>query len=261
MKGGVGKTTCSVGLAFELAESFNKKVLFIDLDPQTNASIILMNEENYQTYDRDKKTIADAFDNSQDLLGEKGSKNDINDLIIENIWRTKGKFDLIPSSIRLFEKQQYLNQIPYSESFLKEKLQLITKVTYDYCIIDCPPDFDKLVISALGASNFYLIPIRPDYLSQQGLIVLENKLQAIKSHLMCKFIGIIINLIPTTKGEFYKLIKKDLENKYGNHVLGNVKEYQVYSKWPDTHKPLSTLSDRNPFIEIAKNIIEFTKNE
>lgn len=43
MKGGVGKTTLCLGLGYYLAKSENKKILFIDLDPQFNLTQSLLN--------------------------------------------------------------------------------------------------------------------------------------------------------------------------------------------------------------------------
>ena len=57
LKGGVAKTTTTVQLAECLASEFSKKVLVIDLDPQTNATIALIGEERWDELDKQKQTL------------------------------------------------------------------------------------------------------------------------------------------------------------------------------------------------------------
>ncbi len=256
MKGGVGKTTISVGLAYELAASFSKKVLLVDIDSQTNATLLVLDEETYQEIDSKYKTLADLFLDDSGLLGERRPL-EISDIIVDNPWNiNNGKMDLVPSSIRLFEKKNLLTEMSYAEDFFKTKFEALEPLAYDYVIIDSPPDFDKLVIAALNASNWYIIPVRPDYMSQQGLVVLDRKIEKIKKYIDCEFLGIIISLIPPTRSIFHKEMIQDLRNRYKEHILAEIKEKQIYSKWPSTHRPLKSLSDREPFVKIAQKVIE-----
>lgn len=254
MKGGVGKTTISVGLSYELAASFGKKVLLIDMDAQTNATLIILNEENYSELDKNEKTIADIISYSEGLMGEK--KISVDDIIIKNPWNiSTGELDLIPSSIRLFSTKRVLDKMSFSEKLIKNEITEKVINNYDYCIIDSPPDFDKLVISALYASDKYLVPVKPDYLSQQGLFVLDRLLKAHDSNLRSDKLGYIMSLIPTRKGAYYERMIQELEEYCGDNLLTKIMTAQSYNEWPETHKPLKK-KWRSPFIELAKKVVE-----
>src|SRR5215475_7490291 len=58
LKGGVAKTTTAVAASEILAHELRKHVLLIDLDPQTNATVTLISEEQWSDCDRDGRTIA-----------------------------------------------------------------------------------------------------------------------------------------------------------------------------------------------------------
>ena len=61
LKGGVGKTTTTVALAEFLTFEKRKKVLVIDLDPQTNATVMLINQEVWKKANDEGRTIHQMF--------------------------------------------------------------------------------------------------------------------------------------------------------------------------------------------------------
>lgn len=108
MKGGVGKTTLSVNLAWHMCRRGGKRVLLVDLDPQFNASQYLMDFETYTDQLR-KGTVADLLIEPQRArmpVGTVKKTRKIASPIKKYLYQvengmTGGKFDLIPSELAL----------------------------------------------------------------------------------------------------------------------------------------------------------------
>ena len=96
LKGGVAKTTTTVALGEFLSEAFRKRVLIIDLDPQTNATTMLIGEEKWDELNRKGHTLAtlfkDALDETHKFDLEKTRQKGVSNV------RDVRTLDLIPSS-------------------------------------------------------------------------------------------------------------------------------------------------------------------
>ena len=181
MKGGVGKTTLSVNISYILARYHSAKVLLIDIDPQFNATQYLVEQSKILEHFKSKKTIFEILMPSKEeeinLGGKRKSEKkvdeDLDDYVI-NIKRyiKGGRLDLIPSSLKLINFETSKRGVErHLDTFIKKKCS-----SYDFIIIDCPPTLSILTLSAYLASQHYLIPIKPDYLSSLGLPLLERGL-------------------------------------------------------------------------------------
>ena len=176
-KGGVGKTTITANLASEMVFR-GKKVLVIDLDPQTNLTFSYMRVEDWsKTYEKEK-TIKYWFDSIID--GTKPVPS-FKELIVK-----KSGVDLICSHLGLIDvdielaaglsagtERQHRNNFVKTYSYIKNELNKI-KGQYDIVLFDCPPNFSIVTKNALIASDYYIVPAKMDYLSTLGINQLKN---------------------------------------------------------------------------------------
>ncbi len=159
-KGGCGKTTTAINLSASLASS-NRKVLLIDLDPQSHASIGLnVKVENLES-------------SIYDIFVEDGRSLD------EVIVRIGDRLDLAPSQLVLSAVEQQLAGRMGRESVLLGALRNLQR-EYDYVVVDCPPSLGFLTFNALRACSEALIPIDMSVFALQGVARLLEMIKILK---------------------------------------------------------------------------------
>lgn len=175
-KGGVGKTTSALNLAACLARS-GRKILFIDSDPQGNAT-------------------------SGIGIKKKNISGNVYDLLIGRLrWdeaavasNVKG-LSVIPSSINLVGAELELVDERDREYKLKKALSGAEE-QFDYIIIDCPPSLGLLTINALATAKYVVIPVLCEYYSLEGLSQLTATIKQIKRlyNPDIEMLGVLINM-------------------------------------------------------------------
>ena len=116
LKGGVGKTTLTMALAHYLAGEHSKRVLVIDLDPQTNATIAMVNERRWRERDQAGQTLYQFFKDQLDGTHQFSAQEAIMSRV-SNVAGGVPGLDLLPSSIRLHRIQDKITKIADLDTF------------------------------------------------------------------------------------------------------------------------------------------------
>ena len=195
MKGGVGKSTLAVNLAWEMAtEPWHKRVLVVDLDPQFNCSQYLVGADQIETIISDgRPTVWDILEQLTSVPGRPSSPVNPAEAVV-NVFtgRSGASIDLIPSRLEL---SQSLRNPTGKDQLLKQAVDKL-EGAYDLVIIDCAPTESMLTTAAYLVADHLLIPVRPEFLSTIGLPLLEQSLGDFASlHPGCEpnILGLVFN--------------------------------------------------------------------
>jgi len=236
-KGGCGKTTTAVNLSYALAKN-NSSVLLIDLDPQAHATFSLGIKP--------KLTTADLLDN---IISSKPF-----DLRESLITRANNLY-VLPSSIGL-------SALEHSLGPREDKLDILSNflskydLSFDYCIIDCPPNLGILTLNALVSSNYIIAPIGICELSLKGIENLNNILDMLSEHRGKRINTLYLITQLDGRYKFSKDFYNKVKNIFGNKLLSttirtnihlreaaangmSIFEYKKYSRGSHDYKQLA----------------------
>lgn len=211
-KGGVGKTTTSYNLAILYAGA-GKKVLAVDLDPQSHYAISLGLKEP-------------GISGVDDIFLE----NDIN--VEDYLVSVRPNLDLLPSGFRLGEVEKLSAKGPSMASVLRDAIAPILP-RYDIVIIDCPPSSGLLNFNALFACKEVLIPVSSDFLSLQGLSQLLKTLRSAQ-----RFIGRELDTwIVLTRYATRRRLSRDVRDKLMEYFPKRVLNTVIRESAPIAESP------------------------
>lgn len=182
LKGGVAKTSTSVALAEVFSAQMKKKVLIIDLDPQTNATIMLLGEDKWLELNKKGHTLAQLF---KDAMNPDLKKFNLTATLQKRVGDVQeaNSIDLLPSSLDLIDVQDQLASAPSGKFFAVNPVELLWRAIkskldeYDIVIVDCPPNLGIVTLNGLRLSDAYIIPTIPDHLSTYGIPQIVTRIE------------------------------------------------------------------------------------
>jgi chromosome partitioning protein len=162
-------------------------------------------------------------------LGQKtGDEENLYYLLLNNteeinfdnlIVKTKFNIDLIKSSNDLYALDVEFASKNNREQILKEKIEIF-KNNYDYIIFDAPPNLGVLSVNIMTAASSLVVPLKPDYLSLQGLAILLSIYKKMKTVLNPNLVinGILLTMYSITTN-LCKEVEQDLKKALGDLIF------------------------------------------
>jgi chromosome partitioning protein len=178
-KGGVGKTATVVNIGATLAKLHEKKVLIVDLDPQSNSSVWLMRPDRWREHvSKGRHSTFQIFDDA--LHGR--PRFDFTGSLVKGVVTWTGFTDLprlhlLPASVELLRIEDRIHELraPAIYQILDAALGSRFK-EYDYVLLDCPPNLYSTTKAAIFSADSCVVPYVPDYLSLSGFQVLAEQI-------------------------------------------------------------------------------------
>lgn len=229
LKGGVGKTTSAVNIAATLAKRTIKQkpasVLLVDLDPQSNASLTLLKQGEYEKIDSEDNTLYKLFEHE---ISRKETEDtfDLDKIRITPIDTLN--LDLLPSSLKLLDIQDKL--VGFHRYYLSatdilynalNKLKNPERRAYTHIIIDCPPSLGLVTLNGLSLSRYFIVPTFLDAYSHWGLNKIFESVERLKK---CK---------ASCETELLGILYSKIDSKT---TLQNYKWDEEFKKWETDFK-------------------------
>ncbi len=203
-KGGVGKTTTAVNLAYFLAKA-GKSTLLVDFDPQGNASSGL---------GIDKQALQQTM--SEVIMGRTTLDQVVVGTEYQNLW-------VAPTTPQLANTEVELAQAEQRFARLRLAIESLS-IEYDFIIIDSPPSLSLLTVNGLIAAQYVLLPVQAEFYALEGLGQLLETMKLVRraSNPTLELLGVLPTMVDsrtTLSSQVVAEIHKHFPGKVFNSVI------------------------------------------
>lgn len=241
-KGGVGKTTIAVNLAYGLANS-GIKTLLVDLDPQAHSTVIFGNP-------RSETTVNDILLNSTFKVENAIYPCSTANNIVKNLF-------LIPANIKLAVAAEQISSRVHREKVLHKALQKLENI-FEIIIIDCPPTLGVLAINGIYAANHFIIPITYSRYALDGVADLFSIIKEVKETQQFSY-KIVRNAYDSRTANTNKFIDTELEPVKNNLADTVIRKSETINQAAISGVPVFVFDPRgngtDDFILLTKEVI------
>jgi cellulose biosynthesis protein BcsQ len=184
-----------------LAKIHRKKVLVVDLDTQISATLSMISPAEFAKCRKENRTLRYLVSQSINRYGVQVNDPEekvyqVKDLVIPHVCQVQG-LDLLVGDIDLYD-EFLVSEMLYNRSLLYEEKQTFQQTwskfertlikgildpamkNYDFIILDCAPGYNLITRSSIVASDYYLMPARPEPLSVVGIQLLERRIEKLR---------------------------------------------------------------------------------
>jgi len=243
-KGGVGKTTTAINLGASVA-ACERRVLLVDIDPQSNATSGL--------------GVSEANPSMYDVLVENMPLRDIiRPTEIPTLF-------IAPSSVDLVGAEVELRDAIGREYYLKRVIEPIA-AEYDYILIDSPPSLGLLTVNGLTAANSVLVPLQAEYFALEGVSQLLATIDRVKGAVnpSLDVEGIVLTMYDE-RMNLARQVAEEVRNHFGDKLYKTVIPRNVrLSEAPSFGKPIILYDIRSrgseAYVSLAREFIQRAEN-